>query len=158
MCRQSQFSIGYYMYEALKQAEVARKAGEVPVGAVVSCENQIIAYGQNRRERDQDPTAHAEMIALREASQKQKNWRLSDCTLYVTLEPCCMCSGAIVAAKLNRLVFGAYDHQAGGCGSAFSIHRGNKNWRVDTIGGVLEEECREILELHFSLVRKKTEK
>lgn len=156
MYSQSEYSIGYYMYEAIKQAEEAREAGEVPVGAVISFENRIIARGQNRRERDQDPTAHAEILALRAASQKRKDWRLSDCTLYVTLEPCCMCSGAIVAAKIKRLVFGAYDAQAGGCGSAFSINRDSKNWRVDTIGGILERECSELLAWHFSLIRKKS--
>ena len=149
-----QMSVGFYMYEALKQAEMARRAGEIPVGAVLVYQNRIIAQTQNRCERDYDATAHAEMIALRQGGAELKDWRLSECTLYVTLEPCFMCAGAIGTARLKRLVFGAFDAEFGGCGSAADICGGMMAWKTAVIGGVLENECASMLRTYFEQRRK----
>src|SRR5574337_537884 len=104
------------MKEALRQARAALKKGEVPVGAVIAHKGAVVSRGYNRKEADKDPSAHAEMIAIRRAAKKLKTWRLSDSTLYVTLEPCAMCMGAIIQARIPRLVFGTFDPKAGACG------------------------------------------
>jgi len=139
---------------ALDQASVADREGDVPVGAVVVRRNEIIARASNRTVRDQDPTAHAEVLAIREASQVVGSWRLEECTLYVTLEPCTMCAGAVVLARLDRLVFGAWDDKAGMVGSLGDLVRHPKqNHRPQVLGGVRAEECAELLRKFFAARR-----
>ena len=139
-----------YMSEALKIVAETEDSEDVPVGAVVVYQQRIIARGWNQREKLQDPTAHAEMIALTAAASHVGSWRLDDCTLYVTLEPCPMCAGALVLARLTRLVFGAYDPKAGACGSLFNIVQDTRlNHRVATTGGVLAGPCAEVLRDFF---------
>lgn len=139
-----------YMREALAVARRALDADDVPVGAVVVLEGRIIGRGYNQREHLQDPTAHAEIIALGAAAQAVGQWRLDGCTLYVTLEPCAMCAGACVLSRLHRVVFGAYDPKAGACGSLYQITQDPRlNHRPETIGGVLAEDCAELLREFF---------
>ena len=129
----------YWMELALKEAQVAARRKETPVGAIIVHEGMIIGKGSNQIEMLQDPTAHAEMIAITAAAAHLENRRLEKCTLYVTLEPCAMCAGAIVLARLPLLVFGAYDPKAGACSSLYMITNDTRlNHRVPTIGGVLE--------------------
>lgn len=131
-----------YMQAALDQAREAAAAGEVPVGAVVVAGGEIVATGQNRSIRESDPSGHAEIVALRAAGEAQSNYRLSDATLYVTLEPCAMCLGAIVQARVSRLVFGAYDPKAGAAGSVIDLTDSRAfNHRFEVLGGVLAEDC-----------------
>ena len=140
---------------ALREAEVARARREVPVGAVIVREGKVIGKGSNQIELLQDPTAHAEMIALTAASAHLESRRLQECTMYVTLEPCLMCAGAIVLARLPLLVFGAYDPKAGAVSSLFTITNDIRlNHRVHTIGGVLAEQCGAILKEFFLEHRK----
>src|SRR3954464_12824227 len=140
-----------WMRAALDEARGAALAGEVPVGAVVVCDRQPIARASNRTVRDQDPTAHAEVLALRAASAALGSWRLSDCTLYVTLEPCAMCAGAIVLARVGRVVFGAWDDKAGMSGSVGDLLRHPRlNQRPAVLGGVCEPECGDLLRVFFS--------
>jgi len=143
---------------ALRQAELAEKAGDVPVGAIlVAPDGRILARGRNRREARTDPTAHAEILALRAAAKKLGTWHLELATLYVTLEPCAMCAGAAVNARLGRLVFGAADPKAGFAGSLGNIAADARlNHRVANEGGVLAEECGEILKAFFRSRRNKT--
>ncbi len=130
------------MREALAEAAGAGAAGEVPVGAVVVRAAEVIGRGANRTVRDQQATAHAEVLALREASARLGAWRLEGCTLYVTLEPCAMCAGALVLARVDRVVFGAWDDKAGMAGSVGDILRHSRlNHRPAVLGGVLAEEC-----------------
>jgi tRNA(adenine34) deaminase len=130
------------MYQALRLAEQAANQGEIPVGAIIVYNNQCIAEGWNQSRAIQDPTAHAEIIALRQAAQYLNNYRLLDTTLYVTLEPCIMCSGAIIQARVKRVVFGAYDPKSGAAGSRFDILRDLRhNHQVDCVGGLLAAEC-----------------
>ena len=139
-----------FMEFALAAARDAAVAGEVPVGAVVVREGGIIARAANRTERDQDPTAHAEMLALREASRAAESWRLTDCTLYVTLEPCAMCAGALVLARVERVVFGAWDEKAGMSGSVEDLLRHPRlNHRPGVLGGVLEDAASALLRDFF---------
>ncbi len=139
-----------YMRQALDVARQALPAEDVPVGALVVHEHRIIGRGYNQREQLQDPTAHAEMIALTAAAAYIGHWRLEDCTLYVTLEPCVMCAGAMVLARLPRLVYGAVDPKAGACQSLFTITQDRRlNHRVETCGGVLADECGELLREFF---------
>jgi tRNA(adenine34) deaminase len=134
------------MRDALASARRAISHGDVPVGAAVVKDGAVIARGRNTRERDGDPTAHAELVAIRRAARKLGRWRLTGCTLYVTLEPCAMCAGAMVLARLPRLVFGAADPKAGFSGSLGNLVRHPKlNHRVDVTPGVLAEECGRIL-------------
>jgi tRNA(adenine34) deaminase len=143
-----------WMEYALREAELAAKRKEVPVGAVVVRENRIIGRGYNQIESLQDPTAHAEMIAITAAANQLSSRRLEECTLYVTLEPCAMCAGAIVLARLPRLVYGAEDPKAGACGSLFDIVRDARlNHRVETVGGVMAERCGALLKEFFGTVR-----
>jgi len=141
----------YFMGEALRQAAKAREADEVPVGAVVVCEGRIIARAFNQVELLKDATAHAEMLALTQAEEVVGDWRLTDCTLYVTKEPCPMCAGAIVHTRLARLVFGASDPKAGAAGSAMNLLQfPTSNHRCEITGGVREPECRALLRNFFS--------
>ncbi len=142
------------MQEALAEAARAAALGDIPVGAVVVREGRIIARGRNRREGDRDPTAHAEMIALRQAARHLGGWRLPGCCLYVTLEPCAMCAGAAVQARLGRLVFGAADPKAGAAGGVIDLLRGPRfNHLVEVLGGVRETECSALLRRFFESLR-----
>lgn len=135
---------------ALQQAREALAAGEIPVGAVITSNGKLIATGQNRTIRDCDPSAHAEVVALREACLAQANYRLTDATLYVTLEPCAMCLGAIMQARASRVVFGAYDPKAGAAGSAVDLTESPAfNHRLEVLGGVLADECSTVLQDFF---------
>lgn len=139
------------MHLALDEAHAAAAAGEVPVGAVVVRGDQIVSRASNRTVRDQDPTAHAETLALRHASHALGSWRLSGCTLYVTLEPCAMCAGALVLARVDRVVFGAWDDKAGMAGSVGDLLRHPRlNHRPDVLGGVLEAEAGAVLREFFA--------
>ena len=143
-----------YIRNALDLAREAARRNEVPIGAVVVREGAIIAGASNRTVRDQDPTAHAEVLAIREASAKLDRWRLDDCTLYVTLEPCAMCAGAVVLARMKRVVFGAWDEKAGMVGSVEDLLRHPKlNHRPEVRAGVLAPECAALLEEFFGRQR-----
>jgi tRNA(adenine34) deaminase len=138
------------MRRALEEAEACLDSGDVPVGAVIARDGDLLVAAGNARERLQDPTAHAEVLALREASDVSDSWRLDGCTMYVTLEPCAMCAGAIVLARLDRVVFGARDPKAGFAGSLGNLLQdGRLNHRVDLNSGLLEEECGELLRAFF---------
>ena len=143
------------MQEALKLARLAGEIGEVPIGAVVVFEGAIVGRGYNRREIDKDPMAHAELIALKEAALKLKRWRLFGCTLYVTLEPCCMCAGALVNARVDEVVFGALDPKAGAVQSLMNICTDERlNHRIKVEGGMLSEESALLLKDFFQKLRK----
>lgn len=145
----------HYMRLAMALAETAAAAGEVPVGAIVVKDGVIIGRGSNAPIAKHDPSAHAEMLALRDAAQHLKNYRLVDCTLYVTLEPCAMCSGAIQHARIARLVFGASDPKTGCCGSVLNLMAEAKlNHHTAVTGGVLAEECGAGLSAFFAARRK----
>lgn len=139
------------MRQALACAAEASASGDVPIGAVVlDADGQVIGTGVNVRERDADPTGHAEVVALRQAARARGEWRLSGCTLVVTLEPCTMCAGAVVLSRVDRLVFGAYDDKAGAVGSLWDVVRDRRlNHRPEVIGGVLAEESAALLEAFF---------
>jgi tRNA(adenine34) deaminase len=140
-----------WMRAALRQAELAESLGEVPVGAVLVRDGEEIARGYNRRENDHDPTAHAEILALREGSRRVGSWRLDGCDLYVTMEPCAMCAGALVNARIRRLVYGAPDPKAGFCGSLGDLVRDPRlNHRLEVVGGVLGAECGQLLRSFFA--------
>lgn len=137
-----------------QRAPVLHPSSDVPIGALCIYENRIIGCGHNRREADNDPTAHAEILALREAAHALGQWRLEGVTLYVTLEPCAMCAGAIWLSRLERLVFGAWEPKSGACGSVFDIPRDPRlNYRPQVKGGVLEKECAALLEEFFATRR-----
>lgn len=139
-----------WMRIALEQAKIAYDLGEVPIGAVVVQDNHVIALAHNEKEQRQDPTAHAEVLAVQRAAEKLGVWRLSEATLYVTLEPCPMCAGALVQARLKRLVYGASDLKGGAVGSVMNVlDRNYWNHRVDVIAGVLEDECAALLKDFF---------
>lgn len=141
----------FWMSQAIALAAAAGAAGEVPVGAVVVGPHQeLLATAENRRERDHDPTAHAEVLALRAAGQRRQNWHLNDCTLYVTLEPCPMCAGALVLARVGQLVYGADDPKAGAVRSVINIPNGPcSNHALLVLGGILEDPCRQQLQAWF---------
>jgi len=141
-----------FMREALSEAEKALGLGEIPVGAVAVCDGRIIARAHNEREKGTDPTAHAEVLALRRAAETLGTRRLSAVTLYVTLEPCAMCAGSVVAARLGRLVYGAPDAQRGCCGSLYRITEDPAlDWFCPAEGGCLADECAEMLaKMRFS--------
>jgi len=144
----------HWMRQALDQAQQAFEADEVPVGAVIVHQGQIIGAGFNQRETLNDPTAHAEMLAMTQAASALHSWRLLDCTLYVTLEPCPMCAGAVVQARLPRVIFGTTDPKAGACGTLYQITSDPRlNHRAITFGGVLQPECRTILQQFFARQR-----
>ena len=146
----------HYMNIALELAEVAERNGDVPVGAVVVYDGQVIGTGFNRRETDQDPTAHAEVLALRSAAEHLGTWRLEGCTLYVTLEPCAMCGGALVLSRVERVVFGCRDPKAGFVGSLENLADfDGLNHRFQVVEGILKDACSSKLTAFFRAIRAK---
>lgn len=146
-----------WMRQALAEAKLALKKDEVPVGAVVIYEDRIIGRGHNQVESLKDPTAHAEIIAIGAAAGYLDSWRLSGASLYVTLEPCAMCAGALVLGRLDRLVFGAKDPKTGACGSLFNIVQDPRlNHQIQVFSNVLEEECNRLLQAFFEKLRRKS--
>ncbi|MCR4403568.1 MAG: tRNA adenosine(34) deaminase TadA [Firmicutes bacterium] len=143
-----------FMRRALLEAKKAYLKGEVPVGAIIVADGQIVARAHNRKEELQDPTAHAEMLAIREAASRLKSWRLLGATMYVTLEPCAMCAGALVLARVERLVYGTPDPKAGAAGSVTDLVRHEAlNHRLEVTSGVLQEECSALLQQFFTDLR-----
>ena len=148
---------GRYMLAAIDQAAAGAEAGEVPVGAVIVHKETIIGRAHNQRETLADPTAHAEMIALTQAAAYLGSWRLEGCTMYVTLEPCPMCAGAMVLARLDRVVYGPSDPKAGACETLYHITNDQRlNHRLEVIGGFLAEPCRALLQEFFAGRRSKS--
>tara|TARA_Y100001970_G_C14146973_1_gene810442 strand:- start:993 stop:1478 length:486 start_codon:yes stop_codon:yes gene_type:complete len=144
----------FWMKEAIRLAEKAYRDGEVPVGAIVVKDGKIIGRGHNQRERLNDPTAHAEILAITAAAGTLENWRLNNCDLYVTKEPCPMCAGAIINSRVSRLIFGAYDEQKGCCGSLYQLCGDLRlNSKTAVKGGVEEEKCTAILQEFFQSKR-----
>ncbi len=142
------------MREALSEAEAASGRGEVPIGALIVADGEVIARAHNLKENGPDPTGHAEILVLREAAKKLARWRLTGATLYVTMEPCAMCAGAAVQARLSRLVFGVKDPKGGGCGSVFNIVQHPRlNHQIEVVSGVLEEEIGALLQRFFEGLR-----
>ena len=145
----------YYMQFAIKQAKLAEKIGEVPVGAVLVQDNQLIASAHNQPISNNDPTAHAEIQLLRKAGKKLNNYRLPNTTLYVTLEPCTMCLGAMIHARISKVVFGAFDEKTGVCGSCDDLSSSNCfNHSIKISGGILANDCKELLQQFFKRKRK----
>lgn len=144
-----------FMKEALKLAREAADEGEVPVGAVVVLGNEIVGRGRNRREKGKNALAHAELEAIDEACKKLGGWRLWQCDMYVTLEPCPMCTGAIINSRIKRLVYGASDYKAGSCGSVVNLFDLPYNHKPETVSGFMQEECAEILTEFFKQLRNK---
>ncbi|MBI4746615.1 MAG: nucleoside deaminase [Deltaproteobacteria bacterium] len=145
-----------FMKIALSEAERASEKGEVPIGAVIVVDGRVVARGHNLRELNNDPTAHAEMIAIGKAAKKLKSWRLANSTLYVTVEPCVMCIGAIILARVARLVFGCCDPKGGAVGSLYDISNDKRlNHRVEVRPGVMDEEAQALLKDFFRKLRKK---
>ncbi|HEX9941475.1 MAG TPA: tRNA adenosine(34) deaminase TadA [Thermoanaerobaculia bacterium] len=143
-----------WMTEALAEARRAGEIGEVPIGAVVVRDGVVIGRGHNRRESDGDPLAHAELLAIREAAARTRGWRLSGCTMYVTLEPCAMCAGALVNSRIDRLVYGAADPKAGWCGTLGNLVQDPRlNHRLEVTAGVLEGESAALLRGFFASLR-----
>ncbi len=139
-----------YMKMAIEQAGIAEENGDVPIGAVIVYKNQIIAKAYNQRQQLQDPTAHAEIIALTQAAAFMQSWRLNGCTIYVTLEPCPMCAGALVLSRMDRLVYGCDDPKTGACKSLYNIVQDERlNHRLKVTSGVLAEECSKLLQDFF---------
>ena len=147
-----------YMALALEEARRAGEIGEVPIGAVVVCEGAVVASGFNRRETDHDPAGHAEVFAIREAAKRLERWRLSDCTVYVTLEPCPMCAGLMHQARITRCVYAAPDPKAGALGTLYDLHDDTRlNHRFDVTSGVLAEQSSELLREFFRTLREREE-
>lgn len=145
-----------YMQAAIQEAKKAEEKEEVPIGAVIVKEGEIIARGHNLRELQNDPTAHAEMIAIRQAAARLKSWRLEECSLYVTLEPCPMCAGAIIQARLDRVVYGTTDPKAGCGGTLMNLLQEPRfNHQTEVISGVKQQECRQLLTQFFQRLRQK---
>ena len=143
-----------YMKLAIDQAVIARENGDVPIGAIIVFKDTIIAKAHNQRHLLNDPTAHAEIIALTQAAEFIGNWRLNGCSIYVTLEPCPMCAGALVLARIDRLIFGCYDPKAGACGSLYNIPKDKRlNHNIETTSGILEADCAELLQDFFRTCR-----
>ncbi|MFA6614342.1 MAG: tRNA adenosine(34) deaminase TadA [Endomicrobiia bacterium] len=140
----------YFMQQALNCAKKAYNIEEVPIGAVIVKDNKIIAKGYNKSITLQDSTAHAEIIAIRKACKKLNNYRLNDCSIYVTIEPCSMCVGALILSRIKKIYFGAKDIKAGACGSVFNIASDNRlNHKIEVSSGLLEEECARIIKEFF---------
>ena len=149
----------FFMREALKEAQKAYDQAEVPIGAVVVLNGEIIGRGYNLREKEQDATLHAEIKAIRQANQHLGSWRLEDCELFVTLEPCPMCSGAMILARLKKVTFGAFDPKAGTAGTFMNLLQDERfNHQVEVEQGVLEDECKEILQQFFKGLRERNKK
>lgn len=139
-----------FMFLALEQADLAAQAGEVPIGAVVVCDGEVVAAAHNRRETDADPSAHAEFSALVAASRRLGRWRLTGCTVYVTLEPCLMCAGLMVNARIDRCVYGAPDPKGGALGTLYDVSCDPRlNHAFEVVGGVLQDECADLLRSFF---------
>lgn len=148
-----------FMKSALKEAEKSYDKEEIPVGAVIVKDGKIIARGHNLKETKNDTTNHAEIIAIRKASKKLKSWRLTGCTMYVTLEPCTMCAGALIQARLDKVVIGTMDEKTGACGSVLNVLEDYKfNHKVEIEKGVMEKECKAILQKFFKELRDKKKK
>ena len=144
------------MNEALKEAKKCLLIDEVPVGAIIVRDNKIIARAHNTREKNKDVTCHAEINALRKANKKDKSWRCVNATMYVTVEPCSMCAGALVWSRIDRIVFGAYYKKAGACGSVLNITNNERlNHQIEVTPGVLEDECAKIIKDYFKAKREK---
>uniref|UniRef100_A0A7C4TI23 tRNA-specific adenosine deaminase n=1 Tax=candidate division WOR-3 bacterium TaxID=2052148 RepID=A0A7C4TI23_UNCW3 len=149
----------FFMSEALKEAQRAFEEDEVPIGAVAVYKNKIIGRGHNRTESLQDPTAHAEILAITAAANTLNSWRLNDVIIYTTIEPCIMCAGALVLARVKRIVFGARDEKFGGCGSVFNIINEEKlNHKIEIVEGILEKEAISLMKIFFKERRKKSDK
>lgn len=151
--------LGYmdrFMAEALKEARKAFDKGEIPIGAVIVKDDEIIARGHNMTEESKDPTAHAEMIAIRKAAEVLGGWRLPGCSMYVTIEPCSMCAGAMVWARIEKLYIGSMDSKGGACGSVFNIPQDERlNHYIDIQTGVMQEECESMMKEFFKQLRRK---
>ena len=142
-----------FMQQALKCAQVAYKKDEVPIGAVIVKDNKIIARGYNKSITLKDTSAHAEIVAIRKACKKLNNYRLNDCSIYVTIEPCSMCMGALILARIKNLYFGAKDIKAGACGSVLDISKFKLNHKINIYNGLLEQECARIIKKFFKSKR-----
>lgn len=143
-----------YMREAIKEAIKAEEKGEVPVGAVIVYNGKIISRGHNKREQKKNSLCHAEIIAINNACKKLNNFRLEDCEMYVTLEPCLMCSGAIIQARIKKIIYGANDEKYGMVGTVFNVFDLKSNHKVEIQSGILKEECSELLTNFFKKIRK----
>ena len=144
----------HYMEIAIQQAELAKQKGEVPIGAVIVKDGQIIAKGYNLRETNKSATAHAEIIAIESACKVLNSWRLDGCSIYVTLEPCMMCAGAIIQSRIQNVYFGGFDKKAGAFGTVEDFSTMNWTHKVNVYAGIMEEECSEILKDFFADLRK----
>lgn len=142
------------MKEALNLAKEAEKMGEVPVGAVIVKDGEIIGKGKNTRETENNPIGHAEINAILDASKNLGSWRLDGCEMYVTLEPCAMCMGALINSRIKKITFGAFDLKAGACGSVVNLNNFAFNHHPELLGGIMEDECGEILTEFFKKLRK----
>ena len=145
-----------FLEEAIKEAEQAAAIGEVPIGAVVVCNGEIVGRGHNLRERDNDPTAHAEICALRDAGKNLGTWRLENCTLYVTMEPCPMCCGALISSRVHSVVFGASEPKFGSAGSQLNLLQfPGYNHNVHIVGPIAQERCSQLMKDFFAQLRRK---
>ena len=145
-----------FMWQAIKEAQKAYSIGEVPVGAVIVKDNKIVARAYNRKETGKDTTKHAEILAIQKASKKLETWRLLDCEMYVTLEPCSMCAGAMIQSRIQKVYIGTMDAKTGACGSVLNLLQDYKfNHQVEVETGVLEAECEALLKQFFKELRKK---
>ena len=142
-----------YMKMAINEAVKAFNKNEIPVGCVIVKDNLVVAKAHNLREINNLVTSHAEILAITKANKKLDSWRLDDCDIYVTLEPCAMCSGAIIQARIKNLYFGAYDAKAGACGSVLNLFSYPFNHKVNVVGGILEDECKKLLQDFFKTLR-----
>ncbi len=139
-----------FMQKALQEAHRAQNHGDVPVGAIVVKDKVVIGHGENRRQIDGDPFAHAEILALKDAAKTLGNWNLSGCSLYVTLEPCPMCAGSVIVSRIKNVYFGAYDKELGCCGTLYNLPEDSRmNHRANVYGGILEEKCSKMLSDFF---------